>query len=272
MKIALITSSNKKYEKYVKFMFSKINLNLCKYSIDLKFIRTDFDLCREWFFDRSIEVKFSDSWGFDILSEKNLPSHYKSLTIRPFLIKFFPNYDVYLWMDPDVLIQDVDVIDWYVRGALSGDIALTPEIDSAYANRPDSFNWKLSRMASYFGLNNAIDFCLRGVYFNAGIWAMKKESPVWTDWANFFQNGLISSNQLMICDQTALNFCLYKKKFRYIALPSIANWMCHLSPPVIDDDNNLYVSNDFSRRKIKALHFTANSKVMLDSLIVDQVV
>src|SRR3546814_1053768 len=41
--------------------------------------------------------------------------HYRALTVRPFLPQHFPGYDVYIWIDADVWLQDGRGIELYNR-------------------------------------------------------------------------------------------------------------------------------------------------------------
>ena len=53
------------------------------------------------------------------------------MTARPFLPRYFPDHDVYLWIDADCWVQQWDAIALFLRGAQRRPIAVAPEIHRA---------------------------------------------------------------------------------------------------------------------------------------------
>ncbi len=49
-------------------------------------------------------------WDFDFPGRDKLKDGYKALTARPFLPRYFPGFDLYLWIDGDCWVQQGDAI------------------------------------------------------------------------------------------------------------------------------------------------------------------
>jgi len=115
----------------------------------------------------------------------------RACVCRPFLPDLFPGYDLYFWMDADTWVQNPVAIDWFIKGAESGKMALTNQADRAYP-RGVRVKW--------LGL---WPFKLRGFYFTnalkafgvglakkiypyhvvlAGAFCLHKNAPHWKQW------------------------------------------------------------------------------------------
>src|SRR5262249_20703426 len=49
-------------------------------------------------------------WDFDFPGRAKLKDGYKALTARPFLPRYFPGFDLYLWIDGDCWVQQGDAL------------------------------------------------------------------------------------------------------------------------------------------------------------------
>ena len=54
-------------------------------------------------------------WDFDFPGRDKLKDGYKALTARPFLPRYFPGFDLYLWIDADCWVQQGDAIALFLR-------------------------------------------------------------------------------------------------------------------------------------------------------------
>lgn len=154
----------------------------------------------------------------------------RALTARPFLPRYFPGYDTYLWIDADVWVQRFQGIELYRRGAQRSDLAATPHSDRSYPHRPGVIRYRYSRIAAGFGKDVA-DALIFQHYLNAGVFAARAGSRLWSAWAEAFQQGIDACGAAVIDDQTALNYALYHRGLTAHLLPAVCNWQNHLATP-----------------------------------------
>ena len=67
-------------------------------------------------------------WDFDFPGRDALKDGYKALTARPFLPRYFPGFDLYLWIDGDCWVQQGDALELFLAAARTGKLAVAPEI------------------------------------------------------------------------------------------------------------------------------------------------
>jgi hypothetical protein len=67
-------------------------------------------------------------WDFDFPGREKLKDGYKALTARPFLPRYFPGFDLYLWIDGDCWVQQGDALSLFLAAARTGALAAAPEI------------------------------------------------------------------------------------------------------------------------------------------------
>lgn len=65
----------------------------------------------------------------------------RSFLARPFLREYFPGYDVYVWIDSDIWLQDPGVFATYVDGARASGMAVTHEEEPGYRFQAWLFGW-----------------------------------------------------------------------------------------------------------------------------------
>ena len=92
-------------------------------------------------------VTVSPEWDYkmDHLAEQP-PSHLRAMAARPHLPKYFPGYDLYIWLDADCWVQDWSAVVLLAQCALSNKFAIVPEIDRSYTpffSRGPVFEWLL---------------------------------------------------------------------------------------------------------------------------------
>jgi hypothetical protein len=183
----------------------------------------------------------------------------RALTVRPFLPRYFPGYDVYLWIDADAWVQERFALDWYIAIAAGGSLAITPEVDRAYRGGPGPLFWRTSRMRAYFGAP-AEDRARWDWYFNAGVFALPAAAPHWARWAERFAQGLATTAGKLCCDQTALNYAIWTDGLPVHPLPALCNWLCHLATPAYDPRRGRFCEPLLPGQPIGILHLADVSK------------
>ncbi len=200
--------------------------------------------------------------GWDIPLDKAVAAekpHLRAMTSRPFLPRHFPGYDMYLWLDADTWVQQWYAIDWLVQAAGTGQMAIVPQLDRLYRQRPDALHWRLERLRGYFG-NIPAETLAVETYVNSGVFALNAEAPHWDLWAKWFREGLQNARGAYATDQTALNFMLWQERLPIYPLPARCNWLCHLTVPEYRISDGLFHEPGIPGDPIGIMHLTFKMK------------
>ena len=186
-------------------------------------------------------------------------SHLRSLTVRPFLPRYFPGYGIYWWLDADTWVQESYALDLYLAAAEQGSLAITPELDRAYRIRQEIWTWRFDRLKRYHGAE-AAEALFSNNYCNAGVFALRADAPHWARWAHWFRQGLAATDGKLVCDQTALNQAIRADQLKVNPLPAVCNWLCHCALPAYDRAAEGFYEPYFPHARIGILHLTGDSK------------
>lgn len=201
-------------------------------------------------------------WEFDFPNRENTPHYLKGLLARPYLQKYFPNFDIYLWIDADAWVQDWSAIELLIRAASRKKLAIVPELDRgywlSYGKLPWYFPFVERDYQSAFGEEVAKKLYSFPV-LNAGIFALHKDAPHWEVWAKFLHQGLQNYSSLMT-DQITLNLIVYGAGLfdKTEMLPAWCNWSCNFGLPVWDQEINCLVEPYLPHTPIGIIHLTGH--------------
>jgi len=185
--------------------------------------------------------------------------HARALTVRPFLPKHFPGYDIYMWIDADCWVQERYALDGYLNAAANGQLGIAAEVHHAYRHSRSLFIWRAKRLHRYFGMESAQRLSW-ATYFNAGVFALHADAPHWARWQHAFETGLEAAEGTLCCDQTALNYMLWTENLPRSHMPATCNWLCHLAPPVYDASRQRFCEPAMPNHPLGILHLAADSK------------
>jgi predicted O-methyltransferase YrrM len=203
-------------------------------------------------------------WEFEFPGRHEAPEYIKGLLARPFLRKYFPGYDLYLWIDADAWVQDWRAVELFFHGAVRRGIALVAEIDRGsrlqYGGLPGFWRYAYECYEAAFG-SEAAERYHNYPNLNAGVFALHKDAPHWQAWADHLRMGLQRSATIMT-DQTALNLSIYAGGLfdRVEVLPAWCNWTCHFGLPSWDRTTQRLVEPYLPHTPIGILHLTSRHK------------
>ena len=183
----------------------------------------------------------------------------RALTVRPFLPRYFPGYDIYIWMDADTWVQERFAIERYVAAAADGHLAAVPHSHTAYRHPLELVQWRRRSIRDYFG-QEAVERGLWHAYVNAGVFALRADAPHWALWAKWFRTGLENTFGKQCCDQSALNHTVWTEHLPVTLLPALCNWLCHLAVPRFDPARARFCEPDGEARSIGILHLLGKTK------------
>lgn len=193
-----------------------------------------------------------------------------SFLARPFLREYFPGYDVYVWIDSDVWLQDQGVIDEYVEGAIADGMAITHERERAYRFQAWLFGWTLKHFVLGYGMPNAA-YLISRRHVNAGFFAIRADAPQWDEWARRYEAAIRRTGALVPHDQFALNHALHggwagsagRSRARLPParlLDPRCNWICDRGAPMWNDAEAAFCKPYPPFTPIGALHLAGPAK------------
>lgn len=215
---------------------------------------------RAWFAAQGA-IFVTPDWDFDFPARARLKDGYKALTARPFLPRYFPGYDLYLWIDADCWVQQGDALELFQRAARTGALAVAPEIHRSMRHYRHAWKeFSTVNGAAYeaaFGKETA-ERLIRYPLINAGVFALQAGAPHWQGWADLLGDALQRSADMT--DQIALNVLVYDHGFACEPLPSRCNWPVHHATPAWDAERNLFVEPAMPFEPLGILHLTIYTK------------
>jgi predicted O-methyltransferase YrrM len=202
-------------------------------------------------------------WDFDFPGRNEAPEHLKGLLVRPYLRKYFPNFDIYLWIDADAWVQDWKAIDLFVEGASRRGLAIVPEVHRAslqqYGQLPEFWKWVYQQYEANFGVEIANQLYSYPI-LNAGVFALRKDALHWERWEEKINQGLQRSGCVMT-DQFAMNLAVYSDELFNLTemLPAWCNWIFN-GFPVWDKQRGCFVEPYLPQEAIGILHLAGRQQ------------
>ena len=201
----------------------------------------------------------SPDWDLAIDAHRRAASpHLRAFSARPYLPKYFPGYDVLLWIDADAWVQERQTISLFLKAARTGAMGVCLHIHQSYVHPLRSRAWRRSRLASYFGDDALVNFD-SNPYVNSGAFSLRADAEHWALWQAWARAGFGACPDL-VCDQTALNYALWTHSLPIHPLPALYNWCCHLALPSFNTDLGKWCEPHLPRRPIGLVHLTDNTK------------
>lgn len=198
-------------------------------------------------------------WDIDVSGRvANLP-YYKAMTARPFLPKYFPDFDVILWLDADIWVQDPSCIALYLAAAERHGFAIAPEIDRAYVSLFGEANdRRLLQHAVYYSSFGRLvaDRLIQFPTMSSGAFAARRNHPIWIAWQQACHRAM-QTGPYKHSEQAALNFAIYNNNAaeqRPHLLPALANWCCALALPMWDPERRKLVEPNMPHAPLGLVH------------------
>ena len=214
---------------------------------------------RVWLEERVTHI-VEPGWDLEVPQEQREANPLaRGLTARPFLPRYFPGYETYMWIDADVWLQDWRGVELYLTGVRRGCFTIATHSDRAYRYHPAYGEYFYRDFAAGYGEKFA-----RAVtphpQLNAGIFAARPDAPIWERWAETYQEGISRSGGTMLNDQCALNVAFYRQPPRTELLSALYNWQCHLMLPYWDPNRGKFCEPYLPNDTISMLHLTDITK------------
>ena len=266
------------------FLLKELFLSLDKSGIlsDYQFSILDTGLTEEqkiFFLDNSVIIKDA-IWNtsvpkFKILGRDNL----KTQVARAYLPDYFENYKLYIWLDADMWLNDVESFYFYENGALNNKLTIVPQSDRAYVKNAN-VEWlfgfpKKIKTINYKNISKSISKSLGRKYafhstLNAGAFAINDNVNIW----KCFQKNIklaAKKGRIFGTDQVALALSIYEDDLPSEFLPAYCNWMCEFKMPKFDDDKSQFVEPYIPNHPIALVHLAGLDDIRQDKNILSDV-
>ena len=257
MKLAVVTGAD---HHYFDLMYEIITtLKSINNSTIPKLCVLDFGLLPEQIDRiRQYEVAFvRPEWTIDAPAPLRTSANLGYAT-RPMLPRYFPGFDMYLWLDADVSIRSHRFISAFTAAARSGHLAIAEEIDPSYGFEPHAVKWQIGNAFRCFGLRQGLKLSL-GRPINSGVFALEAEAPHWALWQERYQQAVQNADRVNL-DQHALMAVLYLDGLPCRYLDSTYNWICARSQPLWDETRQAFCRPYAPFDTIDVLHLAGRNK------------
>ena len=276
----IVSSADSKYF----FLLKELFLSLDKSGIlsDYQFSILDTGLTEEqrfFFLDNSVIIKEA-IWNtsvpkFKILGRDNL----KTQVARAYLPDYFDNYKLYIWLDADMWLNDIESFYLYEKGALNGKLTIVPQSDRAYVKNAN-VEWlfgfpKKIKTINYKNISKSVSKSLGRKYafhstLNAGAFAINDNVNIW----KCFQKNIklaAKKGRIFGTDQVALALSIYEDGLPSEFLPAYCNWMCEFNMPKFDSEKGQFVEPYIPNHPIALVHLAGLDDIRLDKNILSDV-
>ena len=195
---------------------------------------------------KHVEGVIEPAW--ELGQQPSYPSWFRGLIARPFLPKYASDADILVWIDADAWVQQWRPVDNLITAARDGALAIVEEQFgpgfTVYAKIPtgeikaaqyDTDSVKVNLRHCY---QQCFGQAITDAYsdlpsFNAGVFAMRADSPTWAIWREMLTTGLRNGYHALV-EQQALSIVIRQGRVPVALQPREANFVCVLELPWFD--------------------------------------
>ena len=202
-------------------------------------------------------IKFNEE--LSIFPKGDLRPYWKAQACRPFIHKYFPEYEIFFWLDSDLWFQNPFIILDLINDVKEFGSVIASEFYDGYDTFQDPiksenyYNQKRHFMNFYKDKININD----DAYYNIGVLGVSKSSGLFEEFEKVLKilYGVVYTH---MTDQIAFNEVLFKTKL-FASIHPLNNWMCNLGSSNLIDGVFFDPFNDKS--KINVMHLSGKNKL-----------
>jgi len=176
-------------------------------------------------------ITVTPEWDFEFADRDTRDRRFMAQTARPFLSRYFPDYEILIWMDADTWVQERDALDWLQHVAAKNHLAICQEMHNSYKRhyKNSEIFGKYAIFKDFFGSEAAETFGFTPS-INVGVFALANNAPHWQIWRQMMSQALKVESSFF-AEQTSLDYAIYKYNLPVTWLPPQCNWLCHQALP-----------------------------------------
>ena len=266
----IVSSADSKYFELIKELFLSLKKNNIFNEYKFAILNTGLNKNEyNYFRDNNVEVQEA-KWNVDVPKYKILGrEHLKTQVARAFLPDYFPNNKVYIWLDADLWLNDLQSFLLYEKGALSNCLTITPQSDRAYFNNAN-VEWFLNfpikvKTINFKNIGKSISKKLAKKYafystLNAGAFAISSKKEIW-DCLQKNVKLAAKKGRIFGTDQVALALTVYEDKVPTQFLPAYCNWMCEFHLPRYNTKTSRFVEPYLPYHPLALVHLAGLDEI-----------
>lgn len=193
------------------------------------------------------------------LRDGMMPYWHLAEIVRPFVRDYFPGYRHYMWLDPDLWLQDGSVIERLIAGSEDVGAAIAHEHDPAYRFQGWHFGWCLKHRILGLGLWHGSLLMIKQA-LNCGVYCINADAPHWEAWARRLSPAVHRTHRVAPHSQFTFNQIVHCDKLPTRILDSADNWICDRALPVWNDQRQVYCKPYAPYDPISLLHLAGPAK------------
>lgn len=243
-------------------MFKGMLTSLRNYELGRSLDICCFDLGLEPAERRWLELEgvvFAEPKWHHGLQNGMMPHFHLAEIVRPFVRDYFPGYRHYMWLDPDLWLQDSGVLDRLIRGSEAKGAAIAHEADRAYRFQAWHFGWSLKHRILGLGLWHGMLLMIKPA-LNCGVYCIAADAPHWQAWSKRLKVAVDRTCRVAPHSQFTFNQIVYVDQLPTEILDSSDNWICDRAPPVWDDKRDVYCKPYAPYKPLSLLHLAGPAK------------
>lgn len=204
-------------------------------------------------------VVFADPQWHMGLKDGMMPYWHLAEIVRPYVRDYFPGYQHYMWLDPDLWLQDGGVIDRLIAGSEDVGAAIAHEADKSYKLQAWHIGWNLKHKILGLGVKDGLTLMIKP-QLNCGVYCVAADAPHWEAWAARLKSAVDATGRVAPHSQFTFNQIYYCDKLPMRILDSADNWICDRAPPVWDDEKMVYCKPYAPYQPLSLLHLAGPAK------------
>ena len=276
----IVSSADAKYFDLLTELYQSLKHNNILDDYDFGILDTGLSVNHLDYFRQNGAYIKKAKWNVEVPNYKiRNREHLKTQVARAFLPEYFANYEIYIWLDADTWVNDLNSFLLFEKGAIKNKLCITPQTDRAYGKFA-KVDWLFGfprkiRTINYKNISKSISYKLGREYalhptLNAGAFAINNNLDLW----KLFQNNIkIASKKGRIfgTDQVALALSVYKDQLPTEFLPAYTNWMCEFHLPCIDHIENKFIEPYLPNSPIGLIHLAGLDNIRADKKILSEI-
>jgi lipopolysaccharide biosynthesis glycosyltransferase len=268
MKVVLVSAADATFWPYLSGMLASIEAGVKRDGIEVGILDLGLSTVELARLERFGAVVVRPAWDYD-LTHFSIPAKetFKAMTARPHLPRYFPGYDVYVWIDADAWVQDWGAIPVLITGASEGQFAAVAESHDAYKKRDDWIKTAPNTWVIYYQYvrkslgTDVASQIMKHATLNSGVFAAQADAPHWSCWDACLNGALKRLDRpFKFVEQLALNVVAYHERLEVHWLPSKYNWVCHKALPMLSPTKGKLIDPSPPHDELGIIHLVGRSK------------
>src|SRR6478735_102478 len=134
MKRIIVSAADSKYYELLIDLISSIEDSKGNFDVAIGVLDVGLTADQRRTLSGRVRHVVTPDWDYQFSASATAPQHLKAMTARPYLPKYFPGYDVIMWMDADTWVQKWSAVELYFDKANAKGLAICQELDRSYDN------------------------------------------------------------------------------------------------------------------------------------------